>query len=253
MKARATVSMCAVTVLGLFGVLPCAQAQVSEATSRLMNGVVSNNPTVVRAALDAGADVNGDTGEGRTPLISAVMFSRPDAVKLLLEKGADPNKRARDPATGNALTAAFFAMNGTELTGRADESDPRKHAAALEVLRLVAAKKPDFNVLVRRATTEKTALMIAAEAGAFDAVQILLDGGADPNSMNGGKYTALDYAVDRPPSWASGAPPAYRVAIVRALLAAGAKRDHKGADGVLPVERAKRSGNVEIEMLLAAR
>jgi ankyrin repeat protein len=241
-----------VMLLGVLSAVPCAHAQVSEATSRLVNGVVSNNPTVIRAALDAGADVNSDTGEGRTPLIAAVMFSRPDAVKLLLEKGADPDKRAKDPAIGNAVTAAFFAMNGTELTGRVDEPDARKHAAALEVLRLVAAKKPDFNMLVRRATTEKTALMMAAEAGAFDAVQILLDAGANPNAMNGGKYTALDYAVDRPPSWAS-AQPALRVAIVKALLAAGAKKDHKGADGVLPVDRAKRSGNVEIEMLLAAR
>jgi ankyrin repeat protein len=232
--------------------LMCAQLAHAQASDQLVIGIMSNNPAAVRTAIDAGADINANTGDGRTPLIVAAMSIRPEAVKILLEKGADPNKAADDPAIGNALTAAFFAMNGTQLTGQTDEPDAGKHAAALEVLRLIAAKKPHFDLEVRRATTSMTALMIAAYAGAADAVQILLDAGANPNAMNGGKYTALDYAVDRPPIWAS-APRSNRTEIVRALLAAGAKKDRKGSDGVLPVDRAKRAGNTEIVSLLAAR
>ena len=157
-----------------------------------------------------------------TPLIVAVMSSRPDAVKQLLDNGADPAVRADDPAIGNAVTAAFFAMNGVELTGRSDEPDARKHAAALEVLRLVAARKIGLDVLVRRAQTDMTALMIAAQAGALDAVQVLLAAGADPNVKNGGKFTALDYAMERGPVWAQGNA-GNRPAVIEALKAASAK------------------------------
>jgi ankyrin repeat protein len=229
-----------------------ARAASLEATSDLVTAIASNKPAAAQAALDAGADINANIGEGRTPLIGAVMFSRPEMVKMLLERGADPNRRADDAIVGNAVTAAFFAMNGTQLTGMG-ETDAVRHATALEALKLVAhAKGANLNLLVRRATTEKTALMIAAEAGAADAVQVLLDAGADPNTMNGGKYTALDYAADRAPGW-SPAPPSNRAAIVRALLAKGARKDRKPADGVTPAERAKRSGNSEVIALFAAR
>jgi ankyrin repeat protein len=227
-----------------------ASAQIAQADSDLVIAIMSDNSTLANAAIARGANVNADTGEGRTPLIVAAMSIRPAMVKLLLERGADPNRRASDGAIGNALTAAFFAMNGTELTGRADESDARKHAAALDVLRAVASSKVDLNARARRASTEMTALMIAADAGAQDAVDVLLAAGADPNAANGGKYTALDYAVDRAPPW-SPAPPAARTAIVKALLAAGAKPDHKGADGLSVLDRAKRGGNAGTIALLA--
>jgi uncharacterized protein len=229
-----------------------ARAATTDATSDLLTAIGSNKPAAARAALEAGADINADVGEGRTPLITAVMFSRPEIVKMLLERGADPNQRSGDAITGNIVTTAFFAMNGTQLIGMG-ETDAARHATALEVLNLVAhAKGVDLNLLVRRATTQMSPLMIAADAGAADAVQILLDAGANPNTMNGGNYTALDYAVDRKPGW-SAAPASSRVAVVRALLAKGARKDRKPKDGVTPVERAKRAGNTEISALLATR
>jgi ankyrin repeat protein len=147
--------------------------------SKLVSAVITNNEAQARAALAAGADVNADTGEGRTPLIVAAMASRPQMVKLLLDKGADPSRRARDPIIGNALTAAFWGENGAQLTGHATP-DASKHAAALEVLKLLAARKQDLNLPVRRGARQMTALAIAKEAGATDAVTILLGAGAAP-------------------------------------------------------------------------
>ncbi len=222
-----------------------------EADSQLATAIMSNDVEMTRTALDAGADINGDLGEGRTPLITAVMARKPVAVKALLEQGADPNRSAGG-AIGNAVTAAFFAMNGTALTGRTDEPDPRQQAEALNVLRLVAAKRPDCNVLVSRGPTRVTALMMAAEAGVPEAVKILLEAGASPNVANDGKYTALHYAVGRPPVW-SQASSADRVQIVKLLLAAGAQRDRKGADGLDVIERAKRGGDQALVETLSAR
>jgi ankyrin repeat protein len=202
-----------------------AAADMSDATSQLLTAIMANNPAMARTAIDAGADINGDMGEGRTPLIVAAMTTKPALVQLLLERGADPKRRA-GAIIGNATTAAFFAMNGVELTGRADEVNPKKHADALEVLRLIAAKRADLDLLVRRGPTQLTALMIAAQFGALDAVQILLDAGADPNATNGGKFTALDYAIDGGPAYAQTSA-ANKAAIIKAIQDAGGRSKTK--------------------------
>lgn len=218
--------------------------------SQLATAILSSDLAMARAAIDAGADVNADLGDGRTPLITAAMSRKPLVVKLLLDRGADANARAQDPAIGNAITAAFFAMNGMALTGRTDEPDPAQRAQAMSVLQLVASRRPDCNVLVSRGQTRVTALMMAAEAGVPEAVKILLDAGAAPNVANDGKYTALHYAVGRPPLW-SQASSADRVQIVKLLLAAGAQRERKAADGLDAIERARRSGDQAVVEALA--
>jgi len=225
----------------------------APANDQLFTAIMSSNVAMARAAIQAGADVNADLGDGRTPLIVAAMTTKPLAVKLLLEQGADPNRLSRDAAVGNALTAAFVAMNGMQLTGRVDEPELAKRAEAMIVLRLIAATHPDFDVLVSRGPTRVSALMIAAEAGVPDVVKVLLDAGASPNFTNYGKYAALDFAVARAPVW-SQSTEEDRVEVVRLLLGAGAQKQHKGADGLNPVDRARKSGNAAmVEMLAAAR
>jgi len=220
----------------------CAGIAQAQNLDQLTTAAMRDDVSMARAALDAGVDVNANIGEGRTALITAVMMTKPAMVKFLLERGADPNREG-DAATGNALSAAFVAMNGVALTRRGEEEEIKaRRGASLEILRLVAAKKPNFNVLVSRGTVRMSPLMIAADAGIPDAVKILLDAGASPNFANAGKYTALDYAVARAPGW-SPASPADRAEVVNLLLAAGAQTQKKAADGLTPLDRAKRGGN----------
>ena len=155
-----------------------APAPLPPAVSKLVSAVITNNAAMARAALAEGADVNANTGEGRTPLIVAAMASRPEMVKMLLDKGADPSRVSSDPKIGNAVTAAFWGENGEVLRKPRSQSDPAKRAKALEVLRLVTARKQRLNVKVRRGAEEMTALMMATQYGADDAVKILRDAGA---------------------------------------------------------------------------
>jgi ankyrin repeat protein len=227
----------------LLSLCALAGAVHAQTPDDLAIAIVSGDTAKARAALAAGSDVNANLGEGRTPLITAVMATKPDMVKLLLAQGADPNRKADDNAIGNALSAAFFASPGMALLRRGDaDSIADRRALALECLRLIAAAKPNLDVLVSRASTSLSPLMIAAEAGVPDAVKILLDAGAAPNFTNGGKYTALHYAVDRAPRFAE-IPEADRVEVVRLLLAAGAAKDRKGAVGLTPLERARKAGS----------
>lgn len=183
MRSLNALNPLAVMFLALFCLLalspPASAGPLPAEVSKLVSAVITNNEAQARAALAAGADVNADTGEGRTALIVAAMASRPQMVKLLLEKGADTSRRTRDPIIGNALTAAFWGQNGPRLTG-SERTDAARHATALEVLKLLAPKTKDLNLPVRRGSGPMTAMQIAKQAGATDVVAILLQAGAAP-------------------------------------------------------------------------
>jgi ankyrin repeat protein len=230
----------------VLALVTAAPALAQSADEALLAAVRGDDAAAVEAAIRAGANPRA-AGESGTPLAVAAMFGRVNAVRALLEHGADP--AGPGPNGGNALNAAFFAMNGVALLGRGDEPDPARRAAALEVVRLIAARKTGLDNPVRIGPTQMTPLMQAAQAGAADVVRVLLEAGANPNAANGGGYTALDFAADRAPVW-STFPAADRVEIVRALLARGARATRAGADGLTPLARARRAGNAAIVTLL---
>ncbi|WP_068875603.1 ankyrin repeat domain-containing protein [Phenylobacterium sp. CCH9-H3] len=222
--------------------LTLAAPATAQTDAALRVAILQDDPGAIAGAIRAGADPRA-VGENGSPLAIAAMSGKARAVRALLDLGADP--AAPGPNGGNAVSAAFFAMNGVALLGRDEAPEPARRAAALDVLRAIAARGVGLDVLMRLGPTSMTPLMQAAEAGAVDVVQILLQAGANPNAVNGGRYSALDYAVDRAPSWAA-LPQDGRAEIVRALLAKGARRDRAGADGVTPLARARRTGNAEV-------
>ncbi len=125
------------------------------------------------AALMASRSVQVDArnAQDETPLMMAVLKGQTEAAKSLLARGADVNK------TG--WTPLHYAAAGTT------DEQARIVALLLEMHAYIDAESPNGT----------TPLMMAAQYGTFDALQTLLDEGADPTIKNQLGLTALDFAL----------------------------------------------------------
>jgi ankyrin repeat protein len=73
--------------------------------------VRDDSPDKIKAALDAGADINLVGPGGQTPLMHAVLSGKAAAVKFLLERGADVTIGEKD---------GYTPMHGAGFQGRAE-------------------------------------------------------------------------------------------------------------------------------------
>ena len=117
------------------------------------------NKDVLQAIIDRGADVNMTDKSNVTALMIALVKKYTDAILLLLKAGADPNIR-KDDCTATCLMYAV-------------DTDCSK-----EVLQAITDHGADVNATSKETST---ALMIACEKSYTDAINVLLEAGADPN------------------------------------------------------------------------
>jgi ankyrin repeat protein len=75
--------------------LLCAQAASAAPSKNFFGLCRTGSIEEIRAAIEAGADLNARQSNGETALYSAVSNPNPDVVSLLIEKGADVNARDR--------------------------------------------------------------------------------------------------------------------------------------------------------------
>ena len=124
----------------------------------------------------AGADVNQAQGDGTTPLLWAVNRTDYEVAEALLAKKANPN-----------ASNEFGALPLTG--GRPAESTPRLVKMLLDAGAKVDSANPD----------DETALMVAIKGGNFQMVDMLVNAGANVNTVE--KFhnqTPLIYALPRP-------------------------------------------------------
>ncbi|SFG98540.1 Ankyrin repeat [Duganella sp. CF458] len=175
----------------------------SRGVSALWIALGSGNAAVVEALLDAGAKginvpVRMPDGNLVTPIYTAAMRGNTNIVRALLARGADPQWR------DNRKTDIVFQLVNW----------PDANVETLGVL-LDSGVKLD-----NRFKDGATYLMAAALTGKPETVQLLLDRKANPNDVNNGGISALDYAMAES-----------REDIVDILLANGARTDLFHADG----------------------
>jgi len=191
---------------------PTQETAMTDATHDLLTAAAAGEADAVRAALDAGADIEARGSEGMTALVAATKANHVDAARILIEAGADVN--AKDDIQDSAYLYA----------------GARGHD---EILVLTLEHGADLKSTNRFGGT---ALIPASERGLLATVEILLEAGVDPNHVNNLNWTALHEAIvlgDGSPRY---------VDVVRALLDGGADAGIPDGDGVLPVDLAASRG-----------
>ena len=148
----------------------------------------------VKAAIDAGANVNASNASGRV-LHSAAHYGRKDLVQLLLDAGADP-----EGANQHGETALHFAVKQNRTS----------------VINLLLETTPQL--LNARTKVGVTPLMEAATLVEAKLVKLLLSRGADHAERTREGKTALTMAakVHQPPRFDA-------TEVLRLLLEAGAE------------------------------
>ena len=115
-------------------------------------------------------DIDSRTAEGYTPLMIAAFTANLQAVKCLLEKGADPSLEAN-----KRWNVLHFASQG---------GDPR-------IIHLIVNHVTDIE---SRTAQGYTPLMIAAVNAKLQAVNCLLEKGADPSLQDNDGWNLLHFA-----------------------------------------------------------
>lgn len=199
--------------------IPPSPAEVS-AYDKLHLAAYRGDLAGLRQAAAAGR-LEARDGHGRTALHVATHARQREAMRELAKAGADP--RALDGQSYDAITIAAVADDiETMRTALAIGGDPR------------AITSPYLG----------TALIAAAHLGHDGVVRDLIAAGAPLDHVNNLGWTALIEAV----ILGNGGP--RHIETVKALVAAGARRDLADREGTTPLDHARRRGYAAMVALL---
>lgn len=164
----------------------------------------NQNPSVIRALVESGADVDGRNSDGDTPLHSAASFNgNPSIISLLLELGADINARNRfdDAPLHNAAehnynpsVISLLLELDADVNARNRSDDTPLHKAAehnnnVEITVALIAGGADINAI---GFLGSTVLNDAATNENSDVLVAVINSGADVSQgSSGSRDTAL--------------------------------------------------------------
>ncbi len=157
----------------------------------------NGNPSIVKALIDAGIDINVPDRSGQTAFCIIAEKNDIKLAKLLIENGADFNIHSRlmEYPLSVAVKNGSYEMVEFLLKNKADSNfllkgdDPLIHHACRSstpsVLRLITSHNPGINTT---GSFNRTALHVASietkRKDAVEIVKILLENGANPNLTN---------------------------------------------------------------------
>ena len=187
----------------------------------LLAAVWKGNERAVRREIASGADVNMRDGRGRTPLMLAAYRRNVAIARVLVEAGADLN--ALENQRYDVLTIS---------------------AVLDDVAMLKFALGAGANAGLITSPYEGTALIAAAHLGHVEVVKTLIAAGAPLDHVNNLGWTALIESI------VLGDGGADHLAVLSALIEAGANVNLADASGITPLTLAQRRGYSEMVSVL---
>jgi ankyrin repeat protein len=236
-----------------------AATEKGVGTTALVFAIINTHYDLAAMLLEKGADPNVADVAGMGALYAAVDMNslqwvqgRPapilgdrldgaDLVKILLEKGANPDARlTRVPLKRHhdAGSTMNFGAGTTPLMRAARTNDVAVMRLLLDAGANPFLTLPDYTNALHIAAGqglgglrgEGIRIVVPTEAGALDAVTLLLDRGMDVDAFNSAGNTALHAAVGRGES------------VVRLLASRGATLHLKNKAGLTPLALAEGAG-----------
>jgi len=177
---------------------PAPQISSKGGLTALHHAVRQGYVASAAALLDAGADINGKTGDGHTPLLVALINGQFDVAMELVKRGADVNI-ASDSHGVTPLWAAVNAMWQPRTRFPQPQEMERQQATYIDVMQALLDKGADVNARIRvhpwymtytdcgnancglTNAAGSTAFWRAAYGTDVDAMKLLVKYGADPN------------------------------------------------------------------------
>jgi ankyrin repeat protein len=169
----------------------------------LIEAIKKDDPTTVKALIDAGADVNAKDKFGEAPLHIAAVRGHNEITLLLIDKGANVNTRNKRGLTplhaaawsGHKETAALLIAKGANINAKDQDGVTPLHVSALSgaqnTMTLLINKGADINARNRDGMTP---LHAAALSGQKEVIELLIKKGANINAKNKRGVTPLQIA-----------------------------------------------------------
>lgn len=182
-------------------------AKDKDGITALMEASIMGHGKVVSFLLDNGAEVDASASSEVTALWLAASEGKTDIMTTLLKKGADATNARVDGITalmtasvgGHMEAVKQLLDNGADAKAMdGDGLTPAMNAAEngnVEVLKLLAKNVDDSTYLDIMSVTGFNALIIASAHGHTDAVEYLLQAGADASAVHENGVSALMYAA----------------------------------------------------------
>ena len=168
------------------------------------------SPDVIRALAAAGADLNAREAEWeQTPLIFAAAWNRVPALETLLELGADPNLSARSQDLIAQRPVDRYAQRRQDEVLKAFTNDGAWAPTSAQIQQAVQTARQIYRDGIPEGDEPEeenerfrdggsnivskgglTPLLHAARQGYLEAIEVLLEGGADIDQVGGGDGTS---------------------------------------------------------------